>query len=439
MTKQELISKVKNAGVVGAGGAGFPTHVKLDANAEYLIINGAECEPLLRVDRLLMENYAEKLCSAVELIKTAVGAKHAVIATKSHYKKAVEALKKATANSEISLHLMKSYYPSGDEQQMVFEVTGRVVPTGGIPLDIGVVVANVATVLGVADAVNDVPVTEKIVTVTGEVLRPVTLRVPIGTPISELLKAAKAPQDMTGYVMIIGGPCMGFVGTDIKMPVTKTTGGIIVLPETHPLILQKQRSIDSDAKLARAVCCGCSMCTQLCPRNSLGLNVEPHKVMRAFAYGDVQLAAKNGVFSCCDCGICTYFACNFGLSPSKLMSSYKADMGKAGIKPIKQVFGEPDRDIEGKKVPVKRLMARLGVAQYDGDAPLDDEILSVKKVTIPLKMHIGAPAQAVVGVGDKVKKGQLIGRAKDGALSVNIHASIDGTVVAAGDEIVIEQ
>ena len=308
-----LTEVLRDAGVVGAGGAGFPTYVKASSKPDVVIANGAECEPLLRVDRQLMETQADKIISGMRIVMQHTGAARGVICLKEKYHKAQDTLKIAIgSSSDISLFLMGNYYPAGDEQMMVYEVTGKVVPTGGLPIDCGALVQNVGTLINIAEAVNGTPVTHKYVTVTGEVSRPVTLKVPLGTSYADCIRAAGGPSYSEDYSIIIGGPAMGFVEDDWTKPVTKTTGGIIVLRKDHSLICKKASNLDKEAMLARAVCCQCNFCTYLCPRNALGLNVEPHKVMRAVAYGDMSLISEaNGIFSCCDCGICTNFACNF--------------------------------------------------------------------------------------------------------------------------------
>ena len=234
-----------------------------------------------------------------------------------------------------------------------------------------------------------------------------------------------------GYVAVIGGPCMGALERDWSKPVTKTTGGIIVLKADHPLVRTKTQDFARDVKLAKAVCCQCSLCTQMCPRNALGLKVEPHKAMRAAANNDGKLLGDvNGVFSCCNCGLCTYYACNFGLNPAAMMARMKDGLSRAGVKPEKRI-AYPVSDGYGlTKLPTYRLESRLGVTQYESNAPYIREAFSVSSVTIPLKMHIGAPSEPVVAVGSRVKKGDLIARIPEGKMGANIHASIDGTVTA---------
>lgn len=433
--KATIVEKIREAGIVGAGGAGFPTHVKVNCTADVVIANGAECEPLLRVDQLLMEHYAEKLVRGMELVMQSAGTRKGVICLKEHYHRAVNALQRALAGrSDITLKLMKSYYPAGDEQTMVYDVTGKVVPTGGLPLDVGAVVSNVSTLMNVADAMDGKAVTDKYVTVGGDVQKPVTLKVPVGTPLRALIAAAGGPDSEADYMLIIGGPLMGKLCTDWNTPVTKTTGGVLVMKKDHPLVLKKTGDSEADLKLAKAVCCQCNMCTLMCPRNALGLNVQPHKAMRAAAMGQGSLLGDpNGVFSCCDCGICTYYACNFGLAPSRMMSRMKDGLRAAGYKTQKKVASQPKSGIESSRIPVSRLIARLGLSEYDVDAPLVDHDLPIRIVRIPLHQHIGAPSVPKVQAGGSVIKGDVIADIKDGSLGAKIHASITGVVSAVTD------
>lgn len=421
---------VMNAGILGAGGAGFPTHVKINCQAGAVIVNGAECEPLLRVDQQVMELYAVEVVEGLRLVMEQTGAKEGVIALKKHYEGAVKALGAAIEPfGQLRLHLLREYYPAGDEQQIVYEVTGRVVPTGGLPLDVGAVVCNASTLLNVADAAAGKKVVEKYVTVGGAVRTPRTFKVPVGISCRELLEAAGGTAEPCRY--IIGGPCMGRVVDDPDVPVTKTTGGFLAFPVDHPLWKLREETLNM--QLIRSVCCQCSMCTQMCPRNALGLNVQPHKAMRTIAQGTDLLGDANGVFSCCNCGVCTYYACNFGLKPSQAMQQMKAMLAQKGVKPRKEVYTRADRSIDDKKLPVKRLIARMGLERYDVDAPLSEKLLPTGQVRIMLRMGVGAPSVPVVGVGDKVRKNTLVADIAPGKLGVKMHASISGTVTAVTD------
>lgn len=427
----ELAKIVCDAGILGAGGAGFPTHVKINCKAEYVLANGAECEPLLRVDQQVMQYYAADVVRGIRAVKEFTGAKHAVICLKEHYHEAVRALKEALKDADdVELHLLDAYYPAGDEQQIVYEVTGRVVPTGGLPLDVGAVVCNVSTLVNIAGAIDGKKVIEKYVTVGGAVKNPVTLRVPVGISLKELIDAAGGTTEPCDY--IIGGPAMGRVVDTLDIPVTKTTGGLLAIPKNHPLLQTKSPKLD--LRMIMAVCCQCSMCTQMCPRNALGLNVQPHKAMRSLANGIDLMGDFNGIFSCCNCGLCTYYACNFGLKPSQVMQTLKSAIASKGTRPRKEVYGEVDGGLENKKVPVSRLIARLGVSEYDVPAPLVDKTLSTDCVRIALRMGVGAPSVPKVAVGDKVRKNQLVADIAEKKLGVKMHASISGTVTAVTDE-----
>lgn len=438
MEKQQILDKIREAGVIGAGGAGFPAHIKLSCNAEVVIANGAECEPLLRTDRLLMETYPKKIMLGLKAAMYVTGAKRGVIALKKKYVKAVEALSGAL-DSSTELHLMDSFYPAGDEQQIVHEVTGKVVPTGGLPIDVGAVVQNVSTLFNIADALQETPVNKKYVTVTGEVAEPAVYKAPIGMPLTKLIAAAAGPKDLSDYSVIIGGPMMGRISENIEAEVVeKTTGGIIVMPKGHKLVAKKTGSLENDIRLAKSVCCQCNYCTQLCPRNALGLKVEPHKIMRALALNADNFGDVNGIFSCCDCGICTQYACNFQLAPSRLMTRVKQELAKAGVKPEKKVAFGPADNIESIKVPVSRLMIRLGIEEYEKDLHLKDEELHTDYVRMPLKMHIGAPAAPAVKTGDSVTEGQMIASVDKG-VGANLHASITGVATVADKYIEIRK
>jgi Na+-translocating ferredoxin:NAD+ oxidoreductase RnfC subunit len=428
-----LIDKARAAGVAGAGGAGFPTHVKLDCRAEYVIANGAECEPLLRVDQQLMELYAREIAEGLELAVSHVGAKEGVIFLKEHYHEAVKALKwQLRHKKNLRLHLSESYYPAGDEQQIIYEVTRRRVPPGGLPKDVGCVVSNVSTLRDIARAAKDIPVTDRYITVAGAVKAPRTLLAPLGTDMAALVDLAGGPSE-PDCVFIIGGPCMGAVAESLDgVSVTKTTGGLLAIPREHPLLNKKNAEIRLRAMLS--VCCQCSMCTQMCPRNALGLGTSPHKAMRALAYATDLMGHVNETLTCCDCGVCTYFACNFGLNPALVMKRFKAELSANGLRPQASYNKEPDFFINDKRLSTERLVARLGLREYDVPAPIDTTRLNPASVKIPLKMHIGAPSVPVVTEGQAVQAGALIAKTPEGKLGANVHASIDGAVARVTGE-----
>ena len=426
-----MLDMIFQAGVVGAGGAGFPTHVKYKAQAEVFIVNAIECEPLLRTDRYIVETFAPEIAAAALRIKAHLGAERAVIAVKEHNTGMVDALRRAAEGKAIELYLSPAVYPAGDEQNLIHCITGRVVPTGGLPLDVGCVVSNAATVYQVYEALQGRPVTDKVITIGGAVAHPITVSAPIGTPLSALPALAGGP--IGDCVYIIGGPLMGRVTESLEgESVTKTTGGLLAIPRDAALLGRKEASLQREVRLAQAVCCQCSMCTQMCPRNAMGLNVQPHKVMRALAAGNCGLIGgdTNGIWSCCDCGICTYYACNFGLHPSRMIQVYKDRMRREGVKPVKEVKYQP-QGFDTKRLPTGRLLSRLDLERYDADAPFAGTV-EVQSVRIPLKMHAGGPDKPVVPAGTAVQKGQLI--AEPQGLGARIHASISGTVTQVTEQ-----
>ena len=206
-----LTEVVKSAGIVGAGGAGFPTHVKLNAKAEYFIVNAAECEPLIETDKYLCRTYPDKIVAAAAVCAAHVGASHTVIALKGKYKAEIAALKEAIAKAgtDVQIFEMPTFYPAGDEQTMVQMVTGRSVPERGLPLDVGAVVDNVGTMCNLYDALQGENVTWKYLSVVGAVKEPIMLHVPIGTHLTECIE--KACPTISDYAIIVGGPMMGKV------------------------------------------------------------------------------------------------------------------------------------------------------------------------------------------------------------------------------------
>lgn len=438
MEIKELKDILQKSGVVGAGGAGFPTYMKLDERAETIILNCAECEPLLKLHRQLLEKHAREIVETFHMIGQAVGAKECVIGIKKAYKKTIRALEECIGDYPgVRLGLLDEVYPAGDEVVLIYEVTGKVVRPGGLPIESGVAVFNVETVYNAYRAVKSgTPVADKLVSVVGEVKDPVTVRVPIGTSIEEVVAMAGGVT-VRNPVYFIGGPMMGNIGTGAQ-PVTKTTNAVLVLPEDHLIIQKKNRKASIDLKRAAAACCQCTMCTDLCPRHLLGHPIEPHKFMRAATCKDLQEpdVFVNTLF-CSSCGLCEMYSCMQSLSPRSLMADYKNGLRAHGLKPPQSVVPEPESpQREYRKVPMERLMARLDLTRYNKEAPLRGETADVKKVRILLSQHIGAPASAVVNAGDAVEARQMIAEPGKG-LSVGIHASISGKVTEVSDKFIV--
>ena len=257
----EFLEKIQQAGVVGAGGAGFPTHVKLKAKARWLILNAAECEPLIETDKFLCRNFADRIVAAAVVTAAHLGAEHTVIAIKGKYEAEIRALQAAidAAGQPIEICKMSTFYPAGDEQTMVQWVTGRSVPERGLPLDVEAVVDNVGTMLTIYDAITEGSgASMKYLSVVGEVPHPVMVHAPIGTPITQCIAAAKPLLEK--YAVIVGGPMMGKVLADPQQieqaVVTKTTGNLLVLPREHYLITRAGRPMERLALQAKTACIG---------------------------------------------------------------------------------------------------------------------------------------------------------------------------------------
>jgi Na+-translocating ferredoxin:NAD+ oxidoreductase RnfC subunit len=436
-----LADLVRAAGVVGAGGGGFPTHVKLAAKADTLIANGAECEPLLHKDAVLMEERAGALVRGMLLAREAVGANDAVIGIKAKKKHAVEAVQAAAKGTPVRIHLLGDYYPSGDEYDLVYEVTGRLIPPGGIPLQVGAVVNNVESFINIAAAVDQkAPVTRKMLTVAGAVRSPITLEVPIGIRYRECIDAAGGLT--TGEpVLCIGGLMMGQVTEDLDTPVTKTATGVVILPRGHHVMQRKLKPASAQARIGKSACDQCRYCTEYCPRFLLGYAVEPHQVMRSLGFTGTGADYWNQLASlCCACGLCTLFACPEELFPKEACDDAKTAMRKANVKwsgPA-TVKVHPMRD--GRHVPIKTLTRRLEVEEYDLPAPLWRGQLDPNRLTLLLKQHAGAPAVPRVRTGQRVAAGELLAEPAPNALGASLHAPIDSTVRdVQPDRIILEK
>lgn len=451
MDKTTFLQAVKAAGIVGEGGAGFPAHVKYAAEVDTVIANGCECEPLLHTDQHLILGHAAELVDAFLALKEATGAGRAVIALKRKYKQSIAVLTEVIGSRPVELALLDNFYPAGDEQTLVREVTGRSVPPLGLPLHVGCVVANVGTLISTARALGlrgePAPCIRKVMTITGEVKNPGMLEVPMGTALLDCLAAAGGPT-VADPVFILGGPMMGRMVESLddlaKESVTKTSGGLIVLPRGHYLHLNATLSVERMRNRAAAACIQCRCCSEQCPRHLIGHPFETHKVMRAFGSGCELGEQGQQAMLCCDCGVCEHYACPMGLSPRRINQAVKAALReqKIAYSGPRGIIEARTRWREMRKVPVPRLAARLNIARYMELPMAELGSLAPRTVRIPLRQHIGAPAALVVKSGDRVQAGDLIGEIPVGAdgkeaLSARVHASINGVVLSTDNGCVV--
>lgn len=436
-----LIDELKNIareyGVVGAGGAGFPSYAKMTDKADTVILNCVECEPLLKLHRQLLGMHAEEIIRMLDEVRQTLGAKEAVIGVKNTHVRTIEVITEVIKQyPKVRICAVRPTYPMGDEVILIYEATGRVIKPGGIPIDENVVVYNTETMYNLYRAVHmQIPVTNKLVSIVGEIDHPLTVRIPLGTTVKEAISlAGKVTIDDPAYVM--GGPMMGKLGTENTV-ITKTTNAIIILPKTHRVVRRMNKNLSIEKKRAASSCCQCRTCTEMCPRHALGHPIEPHRIMRAVANQDTSdLSVFTNAAYCSSCGLCENYACPQGLAPRSVIAEFKNGLRAAGIRPDHPEVSEVIPDRELKKVPVKRLKARLGLYHYDVPAPFIDTTPTTKYVRIQMSQHIGAPAKPFVKAGDQVKKGQKIADAAEG-LSVSIHCSIDGVVEKVDEKEVI--
>jgi len=295
LSPKEIIKIIREAGIVGLGGAMFPTHVKLsvpeDKKIDYFILNGIECEPFLNVDNRMMIERSSDIIAGMKLMMKAAGVKKGFIGIENNKPRAISNMKSAVKNEDnIEIKVFETKYPQGGEKMLIKAALGREVPKGGLPLDIGVIVNNISTAVAVFEAVNEgKPLTERPITVTGEgIMNPTNLYYKIGTPIKDLIEKAGGFQGEPAKI-ILGGPMTGSAQQSIEVPTVKGTSGIIVLHEK------------SVAKFNAKPCIRCARCVDCCPMYLLPLKLSD--LSQFERYDELE---KYDVQSCIECGTCSY-------------------------------------------------------------------------------------------------------------------------------------
>ena len=290
-----IIDRIKQAGIVGMGGATFPTHVKLmpppGKIADILIINGVECEPYLTADHRLMLEKGEEIIKGVHLLMKALKVTKACIGIENNKKDAIKHLSELTSDDpEITIVPLKMKYPQGGEKQLINAITGREVPSGALPIETGAVVSNVGTTYAVYEAVLKYkPLFERVVTVTGKNLnKPSNFLVRIGTPIKDLIEAAGG-SSLNGGKVICGGPMMGRAVNSTDIPVAKGTSGVLLMPES-----ESKRGQEQD-------CIRCGRCVTVCP-----MGLEPYLLANVSSKKQWDIAEEHNVMDCIECGSCSY-------------------------------------------------------------------------------------------------------------------------------------
>ncbi len=319
LSREQLLARIKEAGIVGLGGAGFPTHVKLsppsNAKVDTLVLNGAECEPYLTTDHRLMLEYPEKIVEGAKIILKVLGIKQCVIGIELNKVDAINVMNNAAAQSSekddtvVRVQGMQVKYPQGSEKQLIYSLTKRSVPGGGLPFDVGVIVQNISTTMAVFEAVvMQKPLYEKVATFSGRALtRQANLKVKVGTLLSDVVDNLGGVNDLVKVVS--GGPMMGFAISSLDVPVTKTTSGVLFLNS-------------SETDLGEfGPCIHCGWCMEACP-----MGLSPKEVGLYVEAGRGHLTEKFGIFDCFECGCCAY------VCPAKRPLVQFARLAKIAIK-----------------------------------------------------------------------------------------------------------
>jgi len=295
MGQKDILQHITDSGIVGLGGATFPSHVKLDLKndnkVDCLIINGVECEPYLTADHRLMLEKADEIIVGIQILMHALHIEKAVIGIENNKKDAVKVLKQAAKDDDrIKVAALKVKYPQGSEKQLIKAILKREVPKGGLPMDVGVIVHNVGTIFAIYQAVQyDIPLIERVVTVTGKKIENASnFWVKIGTPIKDLVEEVGGLPEGTRKI-VNGGPMMGKAIKNTDVPVTKGTSGILVIDE--------EEASRQEAKN----CIRCGQCVFVCP-----MGLEPHLLMNLSEKGLYERAASEDVMTCIECGSCSY-------------------------------------------------------------------------------------------------------------------------------------
>ncbi len=436
---QNLKELMQKNGILGGGGAGFPSYAKLAEGANLLLINGAECEPLLYTDYVILRDEMSLVLSGISKVLESTGIPKSLIAIKDHTAKRLGVLDGDKLSDKIYIRVLPDVYPMGDEISLIYQATNRLVQPGKLPITEGVIVYNVETMYNLGRSVRfSEPVTKKWLTIGGDIKNPMVIKVPIGAKISDIFSKFGITVD-EDHTVIDGGPSMGKIINPSTYAVTKTTKGILILPNYTEAIASKKINKNLAVARAETACCQCTRCTDMCPRHLLGYPLEPHKMVRtAMGVAEVLPEMVLSATLCCGCGICESLACNQGISPKAVIENYKGVLAKNKMRFSSSDIYEVRSERDYRMVPSTRWMSMLGITKFDKEAVFNGEYNDFNRIEISLSSHIGAPSIPCVKDGDIVSEGDTIANQGSG-LSLPQHASISGRVTLGINKIIIDR
>lgn len=417
-----LADRADQAGIIGASGSGRALAPRLRQVVDIVVANGAECEPLLQSDRILLERQCQGVIRGLTAAMSATGAHSGVLAIRQSQSKALEVACRAIAGmGHLRIHELPDQYPIGDAHLLVPEVTGRVVPEGGRPEGVGVMVSNVQTLWHLSNALEGRSVTWRYVTVGGAVRAPRVLRIPQGMTIREVI-ALCGGLEIADPIYVLGGPMQGQLVEDDTLALGKAQGGLFVFPRNHPLVHGRLMGVDTRLKQAASACGGCRRCTDYCPRHQLGHRLSPHRLLRSLTQGVEDAEAVISASLCSGCGLCEVI-CPAGLSPRAAYGAVQQELKGRGFQNLFQNQSpRPTGDLAGRRVPRSQVINRFKLTDFQGPYGVDDVDLSPLHVCIPLTEGV----KVVVAEGERVGHGQVI--AKPQGEGPWQHASIAGVI-----------
>lgn len=427
MVFEKFKEKLREDGVVGAGGAGFPTYEKIFQKGKSIIMNAAECEPLFKVDQQLLRKYPYEILKGFNEVLETCEMESGILALKNSYVECITALNKyIDFFPKLEIIVLEDVYPLGDEVVLLYEITGVVIPQGKIPKDFGYLILNVETCYNIYKSIfEDIPVTTSHLTVSGMVKNPKNFEVKIGTSVDTILKKIEILSE-DEYEIILGGPLTGEIGSRESI-IGKTTKGILLLPKDKKVAAFKRANFHSAKKQAKSSCSQCRNCTDLCPRYLLGHGIEPHKIMNTIIYGG-NYKEITGVHACCQCNLCTLYSCHQELDPLRIIKELKGILRDKNIGNMTEGRGV-SKEREYRKLSGKMLKQKLGISKYDKEALDSGELEGGNILKISLHQGIGVHSLSRVKIGEIVHKNQIIGDFHPDKLGINLHSPVNGVVL----------